>query len=358
MTWEGIIPRKRRLPFAKFLNHDDPRIRALAEQMQSAVGRRNNGKALNSMKRLTIDWHALEMAFDDPLDEFAMDCLNYLDMESGEVVFVGEEISGAVGCITDNGDASRFEEIPNFDSHELFEWMRNFIETIGDDAIQRRLDGAISQRKPFRRFRDELAGDRRLERQWHEFEAASQREAIIKWLNSIGVEATNPDSSTYDPPPLPDLRNIMFAEVRRFVRLASEMEGIKRIALIGSLAADKEFPKDIDLLVTVSDDCDLAPLAELGRQLNGHMNSHGAGADVFLASERDEYLGRTCPWRDCGPGVRASCDAMHCGLRLYLHDDFSSVRLKEDVIAQPRVLLWPDMVAAADVPADVHEQLR
>lgn len=34
-TWEGIIPRKRRKSFQAFLNHDDPRIRALAEQMQA-----------------------------------------------------------------------------------------------------------------------------------------------------------------------------------------------------------------------------------------------------------------------------------------------------------------------------------
>jgi hypothetical protein len=35
MTWDGIIPRKRRKAFTQFLNHDDPRIRALAEQMQA-----------------------------------------------------------------------------------------------------------------------------------------------------------------------------------------------------------------------------------------------------------------------------------------------------------------------------------
>ena len=33
MTWEGIIPRKRRKSFARFLHHDDARIRALAEKM-------------------------------------------------------------------------------------------------------------------------------------------------------------------------------------------------------------------------------------------------------------------------------------------------------------------------------------
>ncbi|MFV1968589.1 MAG: hypothetical protein ACC628_24475 [Pirellulaceae bacterium] len=34
MTWEGIIPRKRRKSFERFLHHADPRIRDLAEEMQ------------------------------------------------------------------------------------------------------------------------------------------------------------------------------------------------------------------------------------------------------------------------------------------------------------------------------------
>ena len=34
MTWEGIIPRKRRKAFEQFLRHDDPRVRALAEEMR------------------------------------------------------------------------------------------------------------------------------------------------------------------------------------------------------------------------------------------------------------------------------------------------------------------------------------
>ena len=33
MTWEGIIPRKRRKAFEQFLEHEDPRIRALAHEM-------------------------------------------------------------------------------------------------------------------------------------------------------------------------------------------------------------------------------------------------------------------------------------------------------------------------------------
>jgi hypothetical protein len=34
MTWEGIIPRKRRRQFETFLEHPDARIRAIAAQMR------------------------------------------------------------------------------------------------------------------------------------------------------------------------------------------------------------------------------------------------------------------------------------------------------------------------------------
>jgi hypothetical protein len=34
LTWEGIIPRKRRKSFERFLEHDDERIRIEAEKMQ------------------------------------------------------------------------------------------------------------------------------------------------------------------------------------------------------------------------------------------------------------------------------------------------------------------------------------
>ena len=34
VTWEGIIPRKRRKQFNQFLKHEDPRIRQAAVQMQ------------------------------------------------------------------------------------------------------------------------------------------------------------------------------------------------------------------------------------------------------------------------------------------------------------------------------------
>ena len=353
------------------------------------------------MKKLQITWMELETAFERLSGEFSSfdETSNYFDKETGQVVVVDEMVREATESILEDlaevgiegadwndqdvcrtpsykglsdwlqpavlsaiqiehvDSIGRFESIPQFESHDAFEWMEAFVDTVRDSAVQKQLASALGQRKPFRKFRDAMGSDRRLQQRWRTFESACQREAIIQWLRSIDVEPLNPTESTYDPPPLPDLRKIMFAEVRRFVRFAREIPGVKKIALIGSLTTDKEFPKDIDVLVTITDDCDLTELARLGRELTGHMMAHGAGADVFLADQASSYLGRTCSWKRCEPGIRASCDAQSCGARHYLHDDFVSIRLSKKVIQHPPVSLWPETTAAPAVPPDINEQL-
>jgi hypothetical protein len=139
-----------------------------------------------------------------------------------------------------------------------------------------------------------------------------------------------------------------------FVRSAAELPGVRRIALIGSITTGRSSPKDVDLLVYVTDDLNLTALAGLGRRLKGRLLSHSRGADVFLADERGRYIGRTCSWKVCGPGIRASCDALHCGRRPYLHDDLKTVRLADALTAAPPLELWPAVVRTCTVPADVE----
>jgi len=79
-----------------------------------------------------------------------------------------------------------------------------------------------------------------------------------------------------------NLATLLFAEVLAFVRTASRLPGIKRLALIGSLTTEKADPKDADLLVTFTDAADLAPHAALGRKLQGHAQSMNKGGDGFL----------------------------------------------------------------------------
>ena len=86
----------------------------------------------------------------------------------------------------------------------------------------------------------------------------------------------------------------LIAEVLAFVHAAQRLPGITRIALFGSLTTSKEDPKDVDLLVTVTDDTDLAPLASLSRKLQGHAQQMNRGGEVFLADPQNQYLGRVC----------------------------------------------------------------
>ena len=119
----------------------------------------------------------------------------------------------------------------------------------------------------------------------------------------------------------------------------------------------KPDPKDADLLVTVADDMDLTLLATLGRKLQGHAQSFARGGEVFLADPQGHYLGRTCPWKRCGPGIRISCDALHCGRRPYLHDDLETIRLDEGLVVAPPIELWPQVVTRVSVPGDVEREL-
>ena len=150
-------------------------------------------------------------------------------------------------------------------------------------------------------------------------------------------------------------RRKLLKEVLIFTRAATQLAGVIRIALIGSLTTEKPDPKDADMLVTVADSADLDHLATLGRKLQGHAQTINRGGEVFLADSQNNYLGRTCPWKQCSPGIRTACDALNCGKRPFLHDDLSDIRLAKSVIAQPPVELWPEIVTRIPVPDDLAE---
>jgi len=150
------------------------------------------------------------------------------------------------------------------------------------------------------------------------------------------------------------IRTDLLDAARRFTESAAGLPGVRRIALIGSLLTNRPSPKDVDLLVFVTDDADLAPLALAARRLKGRLQSQNRGADVFLADDHGRYIGRICSWKICQPGVRAACDALHCGRRSYLHDDLATIRLDRSLVAAPPLQLWPTVVRRVELPSDVE----
>lgn len=139
-----------------------------------------------------------------------------------------------------------------------------------------------------------------------------------------------------------------------FVRAVRAISGVRQISLVGSIVTPRANPKDIDFLIRIADDADVAVLARHGRQLQGRAQQCNRGADIFLADEHGQYLGRTCHWKTCRPGVRQACDARHCGRRPHLHDDLDDVTLAAEVVAEPPVTLWPEVIRRVILPADVE----
>jgi predicted nucleotidyltransferase len=154
---------------------------------------------------------------------------------------------------------------------------------------------------------------------------------------------------------VPDPRPHLLDAVLAFVRATRSTPGVLRIALLGSLATDKPVPKDADVLVTIDPAMDLAPLARLGRRLQGTAQTINLGADIFLADAAGRYLGRICHYRECWR--RVACRALNCGLRQHLNDDLQIVTLSPTLVGAPPIELWPRIVARCVVPADTQALL-
>lgn len=156
-------------------------------------------------------------------------------------------------------------------------------------------------------------------------------------------------------PSVAEPRSVLLEAVREFVRAAGGMEGVLRIALVGSLATDKAIPKDADVIVTIDAAMGLAGLARAGRRLKGRAQNINLGADIFLADQGGRYIGRVCHYRECHP--RVLCRARHCGDRQHLNDDIDVVTLSKELIATPPVELWPRVIRRCALPADVETLL-
>lgn len=140
-----------------------------------------------------------------------------------------------------------------------------------------------------------------------------------------------------------------------FTRAARSLAGVRRIALLGSLATPKPVPKDADVLVTIDGDLDLDSLAGLGRRLKGSAQTINLGADIFLADEAGDYMGRICHYRECHP--RVACRARNCGSRQHLNNDLQIVMLSPKLISAPPIDLWPHIARRVLVPADAEAVL-
>ena len=153
-----------------------------------------------------------------------------------------------------------------------------------------------------------------------------------------------------------EIRATLLELTREFVVAARRTPGVLRIAMLGSLLTAKPRPKDADVLVTIADGVRLGALGKLGRRLKGSAQGKlNAGADVFLANQSAQYIGRICHYRQCRP--RVLCRARHCGAVPHLADDLDMVNLPPELVVSPPLEVFPEIIARVSIPSDVESLL-
>ena len=125
------------------------------------------------------------------MEENSYEEYNYIDLETGEVVTVfeyndfpeNEELREAI-----EKEPERYIGIPSIPSHEFYRYMEEFIGTVSNETMRRKLGIAIQQRRPFRRFKDTVAQDPEEEIRWYEFRNNEIKREAIEWLEAEGIE--------------------------------------------------------------------------------------------------------------------------------------------------------------------------
>jgi hypothetical protein len=168
-------------------------------------------------RKLEIDWMDLEAAFQTSSDG-PIEMRYYLDLETGEVVLVTDEVARYLEAPPDRelpewmqhalqvaekveeGYGTRYIRIPAEDSHEAYRDMERFISTVPDDHLRDQLWRAISGRGAFRYFKDVLVEHPAERERWFAFKDRCVTERIVDWLEVEEIEPTNP----IEPPEVPE----------------------------------------------------------------------------------------------------------------------------------------------------------
>lgn len=251
------------------------------------------------MRTIRVDMDDLEMAFGSHGGETAY----YFDTETGRCIDLpldsDDEDFAEIRDLMAGAPSGRFIRLDtDVDLRPSSDDAREFIEGVEDHSLRQQMTTAINQRhRAFRRFLDLVYSEAGEVDRWNYFSRQRLRENIARFLQSEKIDIICDLLPPFEP--RFRTREHLLEAAATFVDRAKTIQGVQRIALIGSITTPRREPNDVDLLLTIREDADVAAIAAAGRKLKGHAGNIGRGADVFLAHPDGTYLGRTCPWREC-----------------------------------------------------------
>lgn len=170
---------------------------------------------------MKVNFDEIQKAMEDTVrDSFDY----FLDVETGEVIALSEEVLSEVQSSLYEGDYDELEDdiesiefdkepdlpywmedevelamevfldedgqyirIPERKSAEAHKVMAEFIETVTDPILKEELATALNGKGAFRRFKDVLLDYPKERKKWHGYNAKAMKKVIIEWLESIEV---------------------------------------------------------------------------------------------------------------------------------------------------------------------------
>jgi len=136
--------------------------------------------------QVPADMQELCYAFEDS----SYDHRYYLDLGTGEITldFLDTTEREELDEMIDEDSQERYRYLPIAESHEGYEDMKEFTETVKGKHLKEKLYIAISGRGAFRRFKDVLNSYPKDRERWFRFKDGKLMERVNKWLEYEGIE--------------------------------------------------------------------------------------------------------------------------------------------------------------------------
>jgi hypothetical protein len=155
------------------------------------------------MSRIRIDLDQLGVALGDHDSEWV------LDTQTGNILIASwltdpefremQIEAGGEDFGDDPLEGDRFIFIEHIGSSRGFRWMEEFAEQ-REPRVRERLLDTLDRPRPFRRFKDALAGFPEVREAWHAFEDGQIKDCARAWLAEHGIDG---DVFEAPPPPAP-----------------------------------------------------------------------------------------------------------------------------------------------------------
>lgn len=158
----------------------------------------------------------------------------YLDIKTGEIIQIFDDIMDPdekeeLDDKVDEGLGERYIAIPNAESHEGYQDMEDFIETVNSVKLKEKLYNAITRKGAFRRFKDVLNSYPKEREKWFKFKDEMVMGRVNEWLEAEGIEII-PQKSI-------EIREISLREINESKEIEDSWKGF---CARGCLVCDNE----------------------------------------------------------------------------------------------------------------------